>query len=103
MNRYNVMSMLHARIVDCDVLILTLGVIEVWYDREAGCYLNLAPFEAMPLHPERYECHMMSVSDTVHALQDLEALLVRYCRADFRIIVTVSPVPLNLTFSGADV
>jgi tetratricopeptide (TPR) repeat protein len=46
---------------------------------------------------------ILKVGDLVSSLEDLYNLLDRYGHPDFRLVVTVSPVPMNSTFSGKDV
>ena len=88
-------------VIDADVLIMTLGLVEVWYDRTAGCYLNVAPIEAMRQHPERYEFRTLQYQDNLDGLKAIADLLFAR-RPNLKILVTVSPVPFNLSFSGDD-
>ncbi len=46
---------------------------------------------------------MLGVEETTSALDDIHALLSRHMTDDFRILRTVSPVPLASTFRDADV
>lgn len=92
------------KVVDCRVVIMTLGLSELWYDTKTGIYLNLAPPRRMVLqNPGRFEVRLLDFPETMAALENVIALLRQYCRADQRILLTVSPVPMNATHSERDV
>jgi hypothetical protein len=92
----------HKRIADCGLLILTLGLVEAWYDKELGKYLNITPSDGVRKEPERYECHVLDYNDNVEFVERVVSL-VRRRSPGLRIMMTVSPVPLVATFSGPDV
>jgi tetratricopeptide (TPR) repeat protein len=88
---------------DCRVVVMTLGLSEVWYDTIAKSYLNvIPPRKFMALSPERFELHILSFEETMRSLRNAIGLLTRYCRADQRVLLTVSPVPLGLTHTQKD-
>jgi len=92
------------RIVDCRAVIITLGLAEVWRDVKADVYLNSTPIPPLlEREPERYELHLTSFAQNWANLEAIHALLSRYGHPDFRIVVTVSPVPLHATFLKMDV
>jgi len=79
-----------------DVLILTLGLSEVWYDRVTGEPL----WRALPVDqfdPERHVFRVETMAQTLQWLEMIERLRARHV-PDMKIIFTVSPVPLGLTF-----
>lgn len=79
-----------------DVLILTLGLSEVWYDRVTGEPL----WRALPVDqfdPERHEFRVETMAQTLQWLETIERLRARHV-PDMKIIFTVSPVPLGVTF-----
>jgi hypothetical protein len=91
------------RVVECRVVIMTLGLSELWYDRLTGIYLNLAPPRRLVLqNPGRFEVRLLTFEETLASLENVIALLRRTCRADQRILLSVSPVPLNATHSERD-
>lgn len=93
-----------ATVKECRVVIITLGLTEAWYDRELGLYLNSAPPRTvMRSDGERYEMHALSYDDVLQSLNRIHALITRFGRPDVRFLVTVSPVPLVMTFTDADV
>lgn len=89
---------------DVDVIILTLGLSEVWFDREAGLYLNTCPApKVFKRHPERFELRVLEYEETLQGLEAIYELLARHLKGGFRILLTVSPVPLLSTFRDVDV
>ena len=93
-----------ATAAECRVIIITLGLVEVWWDAVAGRYLNIAPPKQMvKKHPERFSLHVLSADEVGDHLDRALRLLLRFGRADHRVLLTVSPVPLGVTFTGEDV
>src|SRR5713101_3270855 len=79
-----------------DVLILTLGLSEVWYDRVTGEPL----WRAMPadqFDPERHVFRVETMAQTLQWLETIERLRARHVPG-MKIVFTVSPVPLRVTF-----
>jgi thioredoxin-like negative regulator of GroEL len=92
------------RVVDCRVVVMTLGLSEVWYDNDAGTYLNMAaPRSLIARDPERFQLHVLRYAETLEHLRKIVRLLGRFCRPDQRILLTVSPVPLAATHTKRDV
>jgi len=92
------------RIGDCQVVFLTLGLVEVWYDTQAEVHLNTTPTQEMQrLYPGRYEFMTSNYLQNMDNLERLYTLLSAHGRPDLRIIVTTSPVPLQATFTGQDI
>lgn len=86
-----------------DVLIFTLGLTETWCDRETGLVFPVAPgVIAGTFDPERHEFLNQTHAEVV---ADMEAALAALwsVRPDAQVILTVSPVPLTATASGAHV
>jgi hypothetical protein len=91
-----------ARLQEADVVILTLGLNEAWFDASAGLYLNAAPpFSAVRREPERYRLDITTVAENVDALEALR-LRLKALRPHIKLVLTVSPVPLDVSFSGED-
>lgn len=89
---------------NCRVVIMTLGLTEVWFDRQAGLYLNYSPRRALVAkHPDRFELHVLSFTDTLAYLRQIVELLRAKCGTAQRILLTVSPVPLTATYTDRDV
>lgn len=92
-----------ARIKQATVLVLTLGLNEVWFDKAINRHLNSAPsYYATKRHPERYELHMTDVSENMKELEKIHFLL-NELNPHAKIVLTVSPVPMSETFSGLDI
>jgi hypothetical protein len=103
-HRREILQSVTRRIVECRVVIITLGLAEVWRDKIADIFLNHTPIpEALRSHPDRYEFHVTNFAQNLSNLERIHALLSRFGHADVQIVVTVSPVPLMATFSGEDV
>ncbi|EPX87456.1 GSCFA family [Rubellimicrobium thermophilum DSM 16684] len=93
-----------AAVAHADVLILTLGYVETWFDRKLGLYLNVVPpTQLIKAEPERFEFRVLSYGDVLAGLNDLHALLLRHRTRPLKMLVTVSPVPLLATFRDMDV
>lgn len=93
-----------AAVRDADVVILTLGYVETWWDRRLGLYLNVVPpAQLVKAEPDRFEFRVLSYRDVLEGLEDLYALLRRHRAKPLRMLVTVSPVPLLATFRDMDV
>jgi hypothetical protein len=82
--------------------IVTLGLIEAWYDRKADLYLNTAPPRAMLAEqPGRYVFRRLNHHYCATKLQELVANLKRL--EVEHILLTVSPVPIEISFTKDDV
>lgn len=92
-----------ARIRQADVMVLTLGLNEVWFDHQTELYLNRSPGPwDVRRQADRFELRVTDSDDNIAALETLHGLL-KAQRPDSKIIVTVSPVPMGDTFSGRDI
>ena len=86
------------------VFIMTLGLAEAWYDNHTGLYLNgVLPTKARKLYKDRFEFHLLDYEQILSGLEYIHALLDRYGHPDVRMLVTVSPVAMNTTFTGGEV
>lgn len=93
-----------ASVSQCRVVIMTLGLVEVWYDNQTGFYLNVAPRPSlMKDFPGRFDLHVLSFAEAYDHLSRAFRLLQSHCRADLQVILTVSPVPLTFTARPVDV
>lgn len=92
-----------ARVRDAEVVVLTLGLNETWYDHRTRRYLNEAPSPAgVRADPDRYVIEITDVATNTAALEKIHE---RLCSMNprVRVVVTVSPVPMFATFTGTDV
>jgi hypothetical protein len=91
------------RLPECRVVVITLGLAEVWRDLTSGLPLNLMPIDAIAPEPDRFVLDVLSYQEIVEELEEIHALLSARGHPDFRILITVSPVPLKSTFRAEDV
>ena len=104
LRRRHLMQTVTQRIRDCRVVIVTLGLVEVWRDLQTNVCLNHVPVPLLVKNQrERYEFHLTSFAQNWQNLQEVHGLLSRYGHPGVQIVVTVSPVPLLNTFSTMDV
>jgi len=104
LRRRSIMQSITRRIVECRVVIITLGLAEVWRDRIAETFINTTPLpEAVRRHPDRYEFHVSSFAENLANLAKIHHVINHFGHSDTQIVVTVSPVPLMATFSNDDI
>jgi GSCFA family len=98
--RRNEIRDVYSHLAKSDVVIITLGLIESWYDEETGLFMNRAPPHAFAeRHEGRFTLKQLDVYDCMRLLRPaLDALSGR----GIKIILTVSPVPLETTFTNSD-
>jgi GSCFA family len=102
--RHRTMTEVMARVKDCRVVFITLGLVEIWYDTQAGVYLNSTPIREMHVKfPGRYRFSATGYPENLANLERVHELLTRYGHPDLKIVVTVSPIPLLATHTPQDV
>jgi hypothetical protein len=93
-----------SEVVNADVLVLTLGLVEVWFDRKLGLVMNAAPSMHMIRSDRgRFVFGRLQYSDNLQNLNEVHKLMQAYGKPGHKIIITVSPVPLAATFTSHDV
>lgn len=92
---------IYADLPGSDVITITLGLTECWQDNETGIFLNrIPPPPVLRNQDGRYSFVNLSYRECVSCLdRALEAVLSDDRR---KVILTVSPVPLQRTFTGGD-
>ncbi|MGE5625980.1 MAG: GSCFA domain-containing protein [Bacillota bacterium] len=104
LERRRIIREVNARIRECRVVFLTLGLVEVWYDTLAEVHLNTTPTKEMQERfPGRYEFAATNYLQNLDNMERLYALLKQYGHPELQMVVTTSPVPLNATFTGQDI
>ena len=89
---------------ESEIIVVTLGVAECIFDLANDVYLEAWPGNYITKKQQaNYEVHVLSVEDIFQYLESLHSLLSRYLPDNFRILLTVSPVPMQVTFRGCDV
>lgn len=101
--RRGIVARAMSQLPSCKVIVITLGLGESWHDTLTNTYLNTAPpREALDSAPQRYRLDILGHDDILESLERIHALLTRHGHPDFKMLVTVSPVPFKATFSGED-
>lgn len=91
-------------ITHCRAVIITLGLAEVWFDKQHGIYLNVAPRRSILRDsPDRFELHVLSPEESYDYLRRALQLIQRHGMAGIKVVLTVSPVPLSATYRAIDV
>jgi hypothetical protein len=93
----------HQRIAQADVFVLTLGLIEAWYDLKTETYLNFTPSEVLAGNLSRFECRITDYEENIKAAKYLINYLRENFNSNLKVIITVSPVPLGVSFTGEDI
>ncbi len=94
---------LFSNIASCDVVVLTLGLIEHWFDTELGVYIATEPNKAMlNRFPNRFEFRLLSYDDN-RAFVEQSITMIAEANPSIRVVMTTSPVPLMQTFTEQDV
>jgi len=99
-----------SRAFSANLVTITLGLTECWYDLKLGDYINFVPNLAAVLKknkplladPERFEFRVLDYQENMSNLEALFGVLKRH-NPRCHIVVTVSPVALSGTFSERDV
>lgn len=100
--QHQTLSRLVSKITECRVVIITLGLIEAWFDTKLGLYTNATPWRS-GVSLERYRFRVLTFGQIEDALSEIHELLTEHGHEGLRIVVTVSPVPLEATFTGSDI
>lgn len=99
-----ILGRVFARITECGVVIVTLGLTEAWYDHQLELYLNVTPpLEVVLREPDRFSFRITDYGQNLAALEEFYGMVKHWCQPDVKIIVSVSPVPLQATFSARDI
>lgn len=95
---------LNRMVAESDVIILTLGLVESWWDRESEQHLNVTPPKRVVQRSgARFALHVLDYEEILHYLRASFDLLAKRMAPHTRVILTVSPVPLSRTFTDQDV
>lgn len=98
--RHNDICDLYKSISDAKLLIITLGLTECWYDNETNMWLNRAPpIDDYTIKSVRYTLRDLDYNKSIECLEPAIALLGEQ---NIKTIITVSPVPLQTTFTNND-
>jgi hypothetical protein len=85
-----------AILTNTDVFVMTLGLSEVWYDKQTGEVMWTSVPKSV-FDPDKHGFRVTSVAENLENLERVYSLIRKY-RGDVPIIFTLSPVPLYATF-----
>jgi len=104
LRRRSAITSAYRSFADCKLIVVTLGLVEVWYDLEAQAYLNtIPPPPLVRRYPERFELHVLDYAETLDHCDRAIQLFRKYGREDVTILMSVSPVALGVTHRPQDV
>lgn len=84
-----------------DLAIVTLGLIEAWFDDQTGLFLNrMPPMSSIRKEPQRFSLRRLEVSESCSLLEKAIATMIGMGVKN--ILLTVSPVPMHTTFTEND-
>jgi tetratricopeptide (TPR) repeat protein len=90
-------------IPNCRIVVITLGLAEAWFDNKNKIYLNgIPPKFAIDQEPDRFSLNILTYEEVLDSLERIYKILSEHGHPDFKILITVSPVPFKSTFSGKD-
>ena len=102
--RQQIKSMVKEFVSTADVVVVTLGLVEVWWDSLNEVYLNEMPSKALiDKHKDRFHFQTMTPDQVFKSVSDVIKILKEHTKGDTWIMLTVSPVPLARTFRDKDV
>jgi len=83
-------------LLEAEVLVVTLSVSEIWYDKITGEPLwRVATADCHD--PRRHAFKVLSFAETVHAFNEIDRIRAQWLPS-LKIIYTVSPMPITATF-----
>ena len=102
--RQQIKSMIKQFVTNADVIVVTLGLVEVWWDSHNEIYLNEMPSKALiDKHADRFEFQTMTPDQVFTSVSSIVEILKENTKDNAWIMLTVSPVPLARTFRDQDV
>jgi hypothetical protein len=90
----------YKELTNADIVIITFGLIECWYDNKYNVFLNKTPsYDHVKLHPGRYDFHRLTYDEVIQKIERIITLLTTFGKPNVKILFTVSPVQLDATFT----
>lgn len=101
MERRREVDYVYAELFKCEAIVITLDLVEAWFDKLTGLYLNRIPPPAyLGVDRGRFEIHILDVDESYAMLERMVTDLLQIGLK--KILLTISPVPLEVTYSGND-
>ena len=99
--RRRMIAELYQQLLASSTIVITLGLTETWFDTKYQCYVNKAPSRmTVSREPDRFQFHRMDVEDVMARVSN--ALMLINQHSQKKIVRTVSPVPIEATFSQSN-
>jgi hypothetical protein len=91
-------------VVKARAVILTLGLTEAWYHEPSGMYCNGVSADVLARYRNQFSFRRIGFEENVQSLRRmLDFIRQVHVTGDYSVFVTVSPVPLQATFSDRDI
>lgn len=91
-----------SEIQNADVVIITLGQIETWYDSQTELHYDMPlPRAFIKAYPERFFLRIPRYSEYLKVMEKTISLILSTGK-EKKIVITTSPVPAGRTYSGRD-
>jgi hypothetical protein len=85
-------------------IILTRGLIQSWVHKSTDLHCNRVDPKILATQKAELELSLLDHDDTVTYLNNIHNPIHRHHRTgDFHLVITVSPIPLQTTFSDQDI
>lgn len=88
---------------NADVIVVTLGLAEACFDLSCGKYRNGSPSINEIRQKKPLEVHFLDYDANLASLNRIYELVQKHCTRQPVFVVTVSPVPLTMTYFSDDV
>lgn len=93
-----------AHAFESDMIALTLGLAEAWWDNERQRYIQQVPSkDTIRMYPGRFAFELLSFEKAKDFTRQSIELLIKHGRPGAKIFLTTSPVPLGHTFANDDI
>lgn len=87
---------------DSDCVVITLGLIEAWFDSQNRIYIQKPPITRQMTGKDRFSFKVLTFGECYTAVQETINLF-RKINNSIKFIITTSPVPLDKTFTSDDI
>jgi hypothetical protein len=98
-SRRKEIEQVYQELLTSEVVIITLGLVEAWYDNATQQWLNRMPPFSKEIDAKRFTLKRLDVDQAMPLLQEAFAALDGMHK---KIVLTVSPVPMQTTFNNSD-